>query len=104
MSETQYPIITVCGSMRYFDKMMVAANAYTQAGWIVLMPFVSYIKPGEQENNPVKEMLDDMHFSKIAMSEAILVVGKHRGVSTTNEINYAKDHGVNVREWHGFGD
>lgn len=99
METTKFPVITICGSMRYFDQMMEAANEYTKLGWIVLMPFVAYIKPGEQENNPVKEMLDEMHFAKIDMSEAILVVGSYRGHSTTREIEYARECRVDVMEW-----
>jgi hypothetical protein len=100
---TEYPVTTVCGSMRFFDQMLVAANEYTEKGYIVLMPFVAYIKPGEQENNPVKEMLDKMHFAKIDMSDEILVVTRNPGdmdhyigTSTHNEIRHANNHGVKV--------
>jgi len=37
-----------------------------------------------------------MHFTKINMSEAIYVVGEHRGISTLNEIEYAQQHGVEI--------
>ena len=86
----KFPVVTVCGSMRYFDKMIDVANEMSKDGYIVLMPFVAYILPGEQENNTVKEILDEMNYAKIDMSEAIVVVGEHRGKSTPNEINYAR--------------
>lgn len=96
MSSIQFPITTICGSMRYFDQMLDLANDLTAKGWIVLMPFVAIIKPEDQENNPLKEMLDEMHFTKISMSTHIHVVGQHKGKSTTREINYAKDHKVQI--------
>src|SRR5258708_1039974 len=99
MSPTQFPIATICGSMRFMDEMLHIANQYTADGYIILMPFVAYIKPGEQENNPVKEMVDEMHLTKISMSDEILVVSgpdHYIGKSTANEIQYAKDHNVEV--------
>lgn len=101
MSATEYPVVTISGSMRFLDRMFKEASRLTAEGWIVLMPFVAYIyiKPGEQENNPVKEMLDDMHFTKISMSELVFVVnvGGYIGQSTKNEIDYALEHGVEVQ-------
>ena len=84
--------------MRYFDRMLELANEYTEKGWIVLMPFVHVIPPEQQAGSPVKKMLDDMHFTKIDMSSAILVVGPYRGESTTNEIRYAYKHGKHIIE------
>jgi len=95
--ETQFPVVTVCGSMRYFKKMLDLASKLTTDGFIVLMPFKS-IPTDEQEGNSIKEMLDEMHLTKISMSEAIFVIGEHRGKSTTREIEYAREHGVKVIE------
>ena len=96
---SQFPVVTVCGSMRYFDKMIEVANKLTAGGKIVLMPFVHVIPPEQQAGNPVKEMLDKMHFVKIDMSESIVVVGMHIGESTTNEIAYATATGKSVLYW-----
>jgi hypothetical protein len=100
MSETQYPVATICGSMRYYDEMLETAHLYTKAGWIILMPFVHVIPPDEQEGNSVKEMLDDMHFTKIAMSEAIIIVGSYIGSSTRKEIAYATEHDKKIIQVH----
>jgi len=98
MSATQFPVVAICGSMRYFDDMLILAKTLTGQGFIVLMPFVAdYI--GGKPADEMKEMLDDMHFTKISMSQAIYVVGSHRGESTCQEIDYAKDHGIEVRYW-----
>lgn len=95
MSATEFPIVTICGSMRYFDLMLEEAKKATADGWIVLMPFVAdYV--GGKNPDTIKNMLDDMHFTKISMSTHILVVGNHIGKSTSNEIKYAQDHGITV--------
>jgi hypothetical protein len=95
MAPTQFPIVTICGSMRYYDKMLEAAVEWTKNGWIVLMPhdtrWVGKIQAGK-----TKRMLDDMHLTKISMSDRILVIGSHIGESTQNEIEYAQDHGTPV--------
>jgi hypothetical protein len=95
MSATQYPVATICGSMRYYDKMLEHAARLTSQGWIVLMPFVTkYV--GGQIADEQKKMLDDMHFTKISMSDGIFVIGTHIGESTSNEMAYAEEHGVAI--------
>jgi hypothetical protein len=97
MSEaTRYPIATISGSMRFFDAMIEVANEFTAEGYIILMPFVHVIPPEQQKGNPVKAMLDDMHFRKIDLSELVIVVGGYIGESTQNEINYAISRGVPI--------
>jgi Domain of unknown function (DUF4406) len=85
----EFKVVTICGSMRYFQEMLVSASTLTAMGYIVLMPFVA-IKPSDQENSDIKEMLDKMHRSKIDMADIVMVVGSHRGTSTTLEIAYAE--------------
>jgi hypothetical protein len=92
----KFPTITICGSMRYFNRMLIAANDLTEQGWIVHMPLVAHIPPEEQDNNSTKQMLDEMHFAKIDLSSAIYVVGEYRGHSTTREILHARETGKRV--------
>ena len=97
MSE-EFPVITICGSMRYQGEMSEAAKVLTTNGYIVLMPFVAdYV--GSKDADERKEMLDRMHLAKIDMSVAIYVVGDHRGESTIREIQYAMDHEIEIRNW-----
>lgn len=51
-----------------------------------------------RRNSPLKEMLDDMHFSKIDMADEIFVVnpGGYVGESTAREIGYALSCGKPV--------
>jgi hypothetical protein len=91
MTATQFPVACICGSMRYWDKMLEHAKRLTADGWIVLMPFVAdYV--GGKPSDETKEMLDDMHLTKISMSDRVYVIGSHIGESTTREIKYADEH------------
>jgi hypothetical protein len=85
-----FQVTTICGSMRYFGKMLEWADKLTENGYIVLMPFVTVIKPEDQATSPVKAMLDKMHFVKIEMSDCIHVIGSYIGESTSREIAHAE--------------
>lgn len=94
----KYPVITICGSMRFYNLMLNAAQSYTTKGYIVLMPFVTdYALSAPIDNQ--KRMLDDMHRAKINMSDTILVVADHThyvGDSTLGEIAYANFLGKEI--------
>ena len=92
---TKFTIITVCGSMRYFARMIKVAEQYTTNGYIVLMPYVANYSGGMKSDN-LKDMLDKMHMAKIDLSYAIIVVGEHIGESTTREIEYARKTGKKI--------
>ena len=94
MASTQFPIAAICGSMRYFQRMLKVADDLSCDGWIVLMPFSDF--SGDRPPDDIKKMLDDMHFTKISMSERVYIVGTHIGESTGKEIEYAQLHGIEV--------
>lgn len=98
MRETQFPILTICGSMRYYQDMIKAAEVYTAKGWIVLMPFVTYNNGVKVPGDKFADMLAEMHTTKMSMSDAILVIGSHRGESTTAEITWALANKIQVIE------
>lgn len=83
-----FPTITVCGSMRYYARMLAVAAEFTAKGFVVLMPFCS-----EDEGTDNKRMLDEMHLAKIDRSGYVVVVGKHIGESTEREMAYAREKG-----------
>lgn len=94
MAPAEYPryrVATICGSMRYYQRMLQVAADLSEAGWVVLFPFASV-----EEDSTVKLMLDDMHFQKISMSDMVMVVGTHIGESTKREIKYAQDCGIRI--------
>lgn len=96
-------IITICGSMRFFDQMLQVAADETAKGNIVLAPF-SVVAP-EGQDGEFKAMLDRLHFAKIDMSEQIVVVTNQHGYigdSTRREMGCALSNGkgMDVREFH----
>lgn len=90
LSPSRFPVITICGSMRFHAEMDVAAQELSREGYIVLMPFVAF-NAEQQLFDPVKRMLDDMHRAKIDLSSEIYVVnpGGYIGESTRGEIAHA---------------
>lgn len=94
-----FPVTTICGSMRFYPQMLETAQELSRQGYIVIMPFVTF-KPDEQMGNETKQMLDRMHFAKIDMSDCIHVVTdnvvNYVGESTKNEIEHASRTGKTI--------
>jgi hypothetical protein len=94
-------IVTLCGSMRFFEQMLQVASDETAKGHIVLAPF-SVVAP-EDQGDDFKAMLDRLHFQKIDLSEQVIVVTNQDGYigqSTEREMVYALHRGkaLDVRE------
>lgn len=86
-------IITVCGSMRYIDKMMEISEKIELEGNVVLMPIYNPKKPNKEAYTDEEILiLDKMHKERIKLSQTILVVNVdgYIGKSTKEEIEYAK--------------
>lgn len=88
-----YPIVTICGSMRFFNAMLTVGDELTRQGNHVLLPLVR--KHSEQSQahlnaTPITAAeLDAQHRAKIARAERIVVVTDWRGYigeSTAAEI------------------
>ena len=102
----KYKVITLCGSTKFKKEFMEVQKDLTLKGNIV----ISVGLFGHSGDNEVwenmdegkftktKEMLDDMHKSKIDMADEIFVinVGGYIGESTKSEIEYAKDTGKKI--------
>ncbi len=95
----KYKVITLCGSTRFKDEFLRIQKKLTLDGHIV----ISVGLFGHSGDNEVwdvdnKEMLDDMHKSKIDMADEIFVVnvGGYIGESTQSEIEYAKSKGKTI--------
>ena len=70
-------IVTLCGSMKFFEQMLQVAADETAKGDIVLAPF-SVVAP-EHQDSEFKAMLDRLHVEKIDMAEQIVVVTNQHG-------------------------
>jgi len=82
----RFPVVTICGSIRYFTEMIGIAQRWTADGWIVLMPFV--VKGGQEGDEKFNKMLDEMHRRKIDLADRVIIFGDHIGESVTSEIIY----------------
>lgn len=93
-----FPVVTICGSMRFYNRMLKAAERLTAQGNIVLMPFVT--TADTDRGHELKTMLDEMHRRKIDLAEMIVVVTDpdtmYIGESTNAEIQYANDNGKHI--------
>ena len=96
----KYKGITLCGSTRFKVAFMEAQKRLTLEGNIVIsVGLFGHSGDDEVWTEGTKEMLDDMHRSKIDMADEIYVinVGGYIGSSTQSEIEYATATGKAVR-------
>lgn len=96
-----FPVVTLCGSMRFYPEILAVAQTLTDQGWIVLAPFVQ-----KGQGSTDVEMLDAMHLTKIDMASRICVIATgaaspqfYVGESTAREMTYARDTGKGVYYW-----
>jgi hypothetical protein len=92
-------IVTLCGSIKFEQAFIDANFNETMAGNIVLSVGGLGNAKASSLTDQDKQMLGDLHKSKIAMSDEILVlnVNGYIGKSTESEIDYAIKHGKVVR-------
>lgn len=89
-------IVTICGSMRFFDQMLQVAGDETAKGHIVLAPFPA----GRYIDNLTNELrLDELHREKIRMCSQVIVVTNQQGFvgnATCREMAYAESIGKDI--------
>lgn len=88
-------IVTICGSMKFKDKMMeVAKDLEIKSKYIVIQCVYCDDRISKEE----QEILAKIHYNKIEISDAIYVinVNGYIGNSTAKEIEYAKKLGKEV--------
>ena len=90
-------IITICGSLKFQNEMMVVAQKLALKGYCVRTPVYQVLEKKELLDEQI-QMLKDAHFKKIEMSDAIFVVNVNNyiGYSTNLEIEYAKSLGKEI--------
>ena len=87
--------LTICGSMRFAEKMKeIAYMLETQRGCNILQCVYCKGKPTEEE----LKLLEAAHYRKIDLSDGIYVVnvGGYIGESVKKEIEYAERSGKEV--------
>ena len=96
----KYKVVTLCGSTRFKDDFFRVQKELTLEGNIVIsVGLFGHSGDDEVWTAGTKEMLDDMHLSKIDMADEIFVVnpGGYVGKSTAREISYALLRGKTVK-------
>ncbi len=95
----RYKVVTLCGSTRFKAEYERVQKELTLKGYIVIsVGLFGHHGDDEVWNEGTKEMLDDMHFSKIDMADEIFVINVdgYVGDSTSREIAYAKYCGKKI--------
>lgn len=85
-------IITICGSSKFKDEILDAAQKLTLDNHIILAPCIFHHADNIELTEEQKIRLDNLHKEKINMSDAIFVVNKdgYIGESTFSEIDWAQ--------------
>ena len=80
-------VVTICGSMRFTEKMKEQEKILTKVGYVVLMPIINDDKTTDEE----LQIYRAAHLQKIRMSDEIFVINKdgYIGRHTASEIEAA---------------
>lgn len=92
---SEFPVVTICGSMTLYEDMLDLARRLTLEGRIVLLPFAIKVRGNADAHAEKASMLDAMHRSKIDMANEVIIVVRdsYIGESTRGEIIYAAASG-----------
>jgi hypothetical protein len=92
-----FPVVTLCGSMRFGDELARLETELSLAGHVVLAPVA--LDPSAEVTAEQVARLGRIHLQKVAMADEVLVVnvGGYVGDSTRREIAHARDRGIAVR-------
>ena len=90
-------ILTICGSLKYQNEMMMIAEEKALEGYCVLTP-VFPLKKDVKITEMQLVNLKEAHFKRIEISDTILVVNANNyiGESTKLEIEFAKKLGKEI--------
>ena len=84
-------IITICGSMKFWEDMIKIYTSLSNEGNIVFLPVI---------NGKDKDLLNFIHRRKIEISDEIFVVNinGYIGDNTKDEISYALELGKCIKK------
>jgi hypothetical protein len=100
-------IITLVGPTKFYEAFDEAMLELTKAGWVVLT--IGSHRGADSSLNPslygYREIFEQLHFEKIQMSDAILVINKggYFGEHTKKEIEFASKNGKRIFWLEGNG-
>jgi hypothetical protein len=92
----EFPVVTLCGSMRFREEFGRLDAELTLAGHVVLTP--TALDPSTEVSAEERARLGRIHLQKVAMADEVLVVnvGGYVGESTRREIEHARSCGIPV--------
>ena len=84
-------IITLCGSLKFQNEMMIVAEKLALKGKCILTPVYPVLKNYEITMQEM-QLLKNEHLKRIDLADTILVmnIDNYIGSSTSQEIEYAK--------------
>ena len=90
-------IVTLCGSLKFQNQMMIIAEKMALEGYCILTPVYPVLENMERTEKQLINLKKE-HFKRIELSDAILVVNVNNyiGNSTNLEIEYAKELGKEI--------
>lgn len=90
-------IVTLCGSLKFQNEMMIIAEKMALEGYCILTPVYPVLENTKRTEKQLINLKEE-HFKRIELSDAILVVNVNNyiGNSTNLEIEYAKELGKEI--------
>lgn len=83
-------VVTIAGSMKFWDDMVETAARLTKVGYIVLSPYRINLDPSDNEDE-IRSKVSESFKRKIEMSDILFVIDKdgYIGKDVYGEIQYA---------------
>ena len=90
-------VITICGSLKFKEEMMITAEKMALKGNCILTPVYPILENIERTEEQLLNLKKE-HFKRIELSDSILVmnVNNYIGNSTNLEIEYAEKLGKEI--------
>ena len=90
-------IVTLCGSLKFENEMMIIAEKMALEGYCILTPVYPVLENVKRTEEQLMKFKEE-HFKRIELSDAILVVNVNNyiGNSTNLEVEYAKKLGKEI--------
>lgn len=90
-------VITLCGSLKFKEEIMIVAEKMALKGICVLTPVFPILENIERTKIQLLNLKEE-HFKRIELADSILVVNVNNyiGNSTKLEIEYAKKLGKDI--------
>ena len=90
-------IITMCGSLKYSEKIMQETERLTLEGYNVISVIYETRDRNAYSENDIK-LFTELHWQKIDLADSIFVVNVngHIGEGTKKDIEYAKKHNKEI--------